>query len=169
MFGWNETLICLRFETFFRMKEHEVQEIRRHLQQQFNAALTKIQTKALQNKQQSGMTPLSETLLTDADTETIIIDIGIIHFSTFFISFEYSSHVYSINNSNTMIVFVCLLGANQMKVGFGSEDFPRSVFPSIVGRPRHTGVMVGMGQKDSCTLPRFSTSCSFIHLSHSKN
>ena len=23
------------------------------------------------------------------------------------------------------------------------------MFPSIVGRPRHTGVMVGMGQKDS--------------------
>ena len=28
-------------------------------------------------------------------------------------------------------------------------DAPRAVFPSIVGRPRHTGVMVGMGQKDS--------------------
>merc|ERR1712038_2239018 len=26
---------------------------------------------------------------------------------------------------------------------------PRAVFPSIVGRPRHQGVMVGMGQKDS--------------------
>ncbi|KAE9447805.1 hypothetical protein C3L33_20304, partial [Rhododendron williamsianum] len=25
----------------------------------------------------------------------------------------------------------------------------RAVFPSIVGRPRHTGVMVGMGQKDA--------------------
>ena len=25
----------------------------------------------------------------------------------------------------------------------------RAVFPSIVGRPRHQGVMVGMGQKDS--------------------
>ena len=25
----------------------------------------------------------------------------------------------------------------------------RAVFPSIVGRPRHVGVMVGMGQKDS--------------------
>jgi len=24
-----------------------------------------------------------------------------------------------------------------------------AVFPSIVGRPRHQGVMVGMGQKDS--------------------
>merc|ERR1739849_75066 len=28
-------------------------------------------------------------------------------------------------------------------------DAPRAVFPSIVGRPRHQGVMVGMGQKDS--------------------
>jgi hypothetical protein len=28
-------------------------------------------------------------------------------------------------------------------------DAPRAVFTSIVGRPRHTGVMVGMGQKDS--------------------
>ncbi|KAJ6635565.1 Actin-5, muscle-specific, partial [Pseudolycoriella hygida] len=30
-----------------------------------------------------------------------------------------------------------------------SDDAPRAVFPSIVGRPRHQGVMVGMGQKDS--------------------
>ena len=29
------------------------------------------------------------------------------------------------------------------------DDAPRAVFPSIVGRPRHMGVMVGMGQKDS--------------------
>merc|ERR1712080_242782 len=28
-------------------------------------------------------------------------------------------------------------------------DAPRAVFPSIVGRPRHQGVMVGMGQKDA--------------------
>uniref|UniRef100_A0A8C6WAS8 Predicted gene 17087 n=1 Tax=Nannospalax galili TaxID=1026970 RepID=A0A8C6WAS8_NANGA len=26
---------------------------------------------------------------------------------------------------------------------------PRAVFPSIVGHPRHQGMMVGMGQKDS--------------------
>lgn len=36
-----------------------------------------------------------------------------------------------------------------MKVGFSGDDKPRSVFPSIVGRLRHTGVMVGAGQKDS--------------------
>uniref|UniRef100_A0A8C5P2D7 Beta-actin n=1 Tax=Jaculus jaculus TaxID=51337 RepID=A0A8C5P2D7_JACJA len=35
------------------------------------------------------------------------------------------------------------------KAGFAGEDAPRAVFPSIVGRPRHQGVMVGMGQKDS--------------------
>ncbi len=35
-----------------------------------------------------------------------------------------------------------------MKAGFAGDDAPRAVFPSIVGRPRHQGVMVGMGQKD---------------------
>lgn len=35
------------------------------------------------------------------------------------------------------------------KAGFSGDDAPRAVFPSIVGRPRHQGVMVGMGQKDS--------------------
>src|SRR3569833_189938 len=33
--------------------------------------------------------------------------------------------------------------------GFAGDDAPRAVFPSIVGRPRLMGVMVGMGQKDS--------------------
>ena len=32
---------------------------------------------------------------------------------------------------------------------FSGDDAPRVVFPCIVGRPRHNGVMVGMGQKDS--------------------
>jgi len=36
-----------------------------------------------------------------------------------------------------------------MKAGFAGDDAPRAVFPAIVGRPRHKGVMVGMGQKDS--------------------
>lgn len=39
-------------------------------------------------------------------------------------------------------------GSGFMKVGFAGEEAPRAVFPSIVGRPRHQGVMVGMGQKD---------------------
>lgn len=41
------------------------------------------------------------------------------------------------------------IGSGMTKAGFAGDDAPRAVFPSIVGRPRHTGVMVGMGQKDA--------------------
>lgn len=40
-------------------------------------------------------------------------------------------------------------GTGMCKAGFAGDDAPRSVFPSIIGRPRHRGIMVGMGQKDS--------------------
>ncbi|XP_059280050.1 actin-100-like isoform X2 [Lycium ferocissimum] len=39
-------------------------------------------------------------------------------------------------------------GTETSKVGFAGDDSPRSVFPSMVGRHRHVGVLVGMGQKD---------------------
>ena len=39
-------------------------------------------------------------------------------------------------------------GLDTVKAGFAGEDAPRAQFPAIVGRPRHQGVMVGMGQKD---------------------
>merc|ERR1711876_126085 len=44
---------------------------------------------------------------------------------------------------------VCDNGSGLVKAGFAGDDAPRAVFPSIVGRPRHQGIMVGMGQKDS--------------------
>jgi actin-related protein len=40
-------------------------------------------------------------------------------------------------------------GSGMVKAGYAGDDAPRAVFPSIVGRPRHMGVMVGMGQKDA--------------------
>lgn len=40
-------------------------------------------------------------------------------------------------------------GSGVVKAGFAGDDAPRAVFPSIIGTPRHHGVMVGMGQKDS--------------------
>nr|GAT44674.1 predicted protein [Mycena chlorophos] len=40
-------------------------------------------------------------------------------------------------------------GSGMCKAGFGGDDAPRAVFPSIVGRPRQQGVMVGFGNKDS--------------------
>jgi len=47
------------------------------------------------------------------------------------------------------IAVVCDNGSGNIKAGFAHDDAPRAVFPSMVGRPRHTGVMVGMGQKDA--------------------
>ena len=40
-------------------------------------------------------------------------------------------------------------GSGMTKAGFAGDDAPRAVFPTIVGRPRHKSVMVGMGQKDA--------------------
>ena len=48
-------------------------------------------------------------------------------------------------------------GSGMCKAGFAGDDAPRAVFPSIVGRPRHQGVMVKkenelFSSELSCTL-----------------
>ena len=44
---------------------------------------------------------------------------------------------------------VCDNGTGMCKAGFAGDDAPRAVFPSIVGRSKYQGVMVGMAQKDA--------------------
>ena len=39
-------------------------------------------------------------------------------------------------------------GSQMIKAGFAGDDSPRAVFPTIVQKPRHRGVMVGMYQRD---------------------
>ena len=46
-----------------------------------------------------------------------------------------------------IIALVVDNGSGMCKGGFAGDDAPRSVFPSIVGRPRHQGV-IDEGQKD---------------------
>ena len=41
------------------------------------------------------------------------------------------------------------LRCSPLPAGFAGDDAPRAVFPSIVGRPKHPGIMVGMDQKDA--------------------
>jgi len=50
---------------------------------------------------------------------------------------------------NEFVTLVVDNGSGTCKAGFAGDDAPRAVFPSIVGRPHHQGVMVGMGHKDS--------------------
>ncbi|CAH0478853.1 unnamed protein product [Peronospora belbahrii] len=40
-------------------------------------------------------------------------------------------------------------GSGMCKAGFAGDDAPRAVFPSIVGMPKHLGIMVGMNQKEA--------------------
>ena len=43
-------------------------------------------------------------------------------------------------------------GSGMCKAGFAGDDAPRAVFPSIVGRPKMPGIMVG----DLALLKRYS-------------
>jgi len=40
-------------------------------------------------------------------------------------------------------------GSGIVKSGFAGDEGPRAICPTVVGRPKHLGVMVGMGQRDS--------------------
>jgi len=40
-------------------------------------------------------------------------------------------------------------GSGMVKAGLAGEDAPSNIFGSIVGRPKHKGIMVGMEQKDA--------------------
>eukprot|EP00808_Paulinella_micropora_P026732 g29161.t1 len=44
---------------------------------------------------------------------------------------------------------VVMVNEAMVQCGFAGQDLPCAIFPAIVGRPRHKGVMVGMGQKDA--------------------
>jgi len=52
-------------------------------------------------------------------------------------------------DDNDVAALVVDNGSGMCKAGFAGDDAPRAVFPSIVGRPKMPGIMVGMDQKDS--------------------
>ncbi|KAL4579799.1 hypothetical protein LXL04_015965 [Taraxacum kok-saghyz] len=41
------------------------------------------------------------------------------------------------------------IGSGTVKAGFAGDDAPKAIYPTIVGRPRQTGVLMGMGQNDA--------------------
>ena len=45
---------------------------------------------------------------------------------------------------------VCVIdnGSGVVKAGFSGEDAPRAIFPSIVGRPKNLGTLIGVESKD---------------------
>ena len=48
-------------------------------------------------------------------------------------------------------------GSGMVKGGFGGDDAPRAVFPSIVGRPRHVVSVVNIDVTDRSTTCVFAS------------
>jgi len=40
-------------------------------------------------------------------------------------------------------------GSGMCKAGFSGDDSPKAAFPSIVGRPKSDGIIVGMNDKET--------------------
>jgi actin-related protein len=59
----------------------------------------------------------------------------------------YKMEVY--NQDIDLLPLVIDNGSGMCKAGFAGDDAPRSVFPSIVGRPKNPEIMVGMDYQDA--------------------
>ena len=44
--------------------------------------------------------------------------------------------------------FIVDSGSGFVKIGVAGDDSPKSYFPTIIGKPRQPGQMIGMDQKD---------------------
>lgn len=57
-------------------------------------------------------------------------------------------------------------GSAHVKVGFVGEEGPRAIFPTVIGRPKVPGIMVGSGQRDYVVGTQAQAMSESLNLSH---
>jgi actin beta/gamma 1 len=55
---------------------------------------------------------------------------------------------YFANAENDEQALVIDIGSNTVKIGFSGEDTPRLITRTLVGTPKHPGIMIGMDQRE---------------------
>ena len=69
-------------------------------------------------------------------------------------------------NGNNVETIVLDYGSSLCRGGLGGEDAPSSVFPSVVGRPKHENVIAGAGNKDVFVGEEAREKCGVVELNY---
>ena len=77
----------------------------------------------------------------------------------------YPRYAFTAMGDDEVAALVCDSGSGMVKAGVACDDASRAVFPSIVGRPKMPGIMVGTEQRIAMAVTRRKANASFRHRS----
>ena len=124
-----------------------VQLAQKGIARDLKLAAQKVQSAELDAAMQKLNAQAAKHLLLESDAARIIASAFKTSYNTLPLDEGYDYDAVSADGEVQEIVVD--VGTSFVKAGFSGDDSPRAVFPSIIGRAKHSGIMVGMDQKDT--------------------